>query len=49
MFQRGDHIRKLLFFNQCSASQIFFIFTQRQFGFFLPFVKLGGGLLNAAR
>ncbi|STQ11554.1 Uncharacterised protein [Enterobacter cloacae] len=48
MFQRGNHIRQFLFFNQCGTGQIFFIFTQRQFGFFLPFIKLGGSLLNTA-
>jgi hypothetical protein len=36
-------------FHQRRTGQIFFIFTQRQFGFFLPFVQLGGGLLNTTR
>jgi hypothetical protein len=49
MLKRGDEIRQLLFFNQRGASQIFFIFTQRQLGFFLPFIELRGGLLNTTR
>jgi hypothetical protein len=46
MLKRGDEIGQFLLFNQRGAGQIFFIFTQRQLGFFLPFIELRGGLLN---
>lgn len=49
VFQRGHHVGQLLLLNQRSASQIFFIFTQRQFRFFLPLVKLGSCLLDTTR
>ncbi|MNR13318.1 hypothetical protein D3C85_1297150 [compost metagenome] len=49
MLQRSDDVGQLLFFDQRRTGKIVFLFTQRQFCFFLPFGLLGRRLLNAAR
>ncbi|MNT67738.1 hypothetical protein D3C72_2059040 [compost metagenome] len=48
MSQRRDQVGHFLFFDQRRTGQIFFIFTQRQFGFVLPVAQLVFTLLDTA-
>ncbi|MNN62341.1 hypothetical protein D3C81_1776350 [compost metagenome] len=49
MRQRGDQVGHFLFFDQCRTGQIFFLFTQCQFGFVLPIAKLVFTLLDTTQ
>ena len=49
MLERRDQLCQLLFFDQRRTGQILFVFAQREFCFFLPFIQLSGGLFNTTR
>ncbi len=48
MSQRRDQVGHFLFFDQRRTGQIFFVFTQRQFGFVLPVAQLVFTLLDTS-